>query len=828
MKTRFEVLHFASGARRASAIATIALAIGLTSSQFGATQTVRQGGECPAQLPNEGKIGLGLVEGLVLFTGSNLDDRVNAYIKFRTELRFYSVAGSRVFVSIAVPEMGRNICGWADADYVLTDHGPLTVQEFGADNFATSSGPRNIKNPLYVKAMIRSAPQTAVETNTEYKAEDTPIFSRPYDDYDLDPSLKRPQKPIVAKARVFGIFYVYKQVTRERKKSAKPDEAPVRRWLFIGGSNPNDTNTMAGWIPSDDVFAWDNQLSLYYNERSNEQVDVFASLQALRTRDATKVLGSKPTPLRLPADRNIPRFPILGNARLTPEEVAYKIAYYGCWEQGCVAGDRKSGDQATFDLDQIAEFARNVRNVDILFVIDNTDSMSKYFRPIAQAVQQAAGTIAADRKGGIYRFAAAVYGDYRDTSVNPQNMDFRLFPFNSNPASLAQLLEVPTYGDVFGDNPEAGFAAIKRAVAEARWGAEAGYRIVFWIGDHGNRPVGQNERTSAADVRAALRAKQVAALIPINVAGKYNEKDNGNFIRQANEITQQQLPKDRREVLCCYAIQTHDEGKKVNDGEDAGRRVRNFVEYIFQVSRELPEWIKAQRAQPETGDQPLSGRSQASDLPLVELREAALRARNLSSEAVKLVYQTKSLMTDGFVRYNEKRKALDFWVVIQEKDLHLLNYVAKSLCSALRGTDPRSAVDSTFKQLTSVTSGDPFDPAKEQLSEFLQRILFLPKEHFSELLSMKLDEFSRWWGENAAQKKGQDLRANVCRSQFLLDKVSQKERVDLDGLTLLDARSGSWGTKDGIKPRTFKWLWELENGFEVYYLPANYLPGSRD
>jgi hypothetical protein len=800
------------------------LAFSLTGLHLAMAQTVRATGDCPApppgQAPTSGTAGRALVEGLVLYTGANLDDRVNANVGFRSDLQFYDTAAGRVFVKVPV-DSKRSICGWAQAEYVLTEHRPLSVQEYEADKVVDR---RSAKNPLFVKAMIRSAPQTAIDTKTEFKSDDTPIFSRPYDDYDLDPALRRPARPIVAKARVFGIFYVYKKVTRN--KLGTDDK---RTWLYVAGANANDTNTVAGWIPSDDVFVWDNQLSLYYNDSSKEPVDIFANLPALRTRDAAKILGSKPTASRAPLDRNIPRFPVLGRSKLTADEFAYKIAYYGCWDSGCGAEAAAPRKEVTSALDEIAELARRVKNVDILFLIDNTESMSKYFRPIAQSVQQAAQTLTAGRKDGAYRFAVATYGDYHDASADPAKMDFDLFHFDSSPASLARIFDIKTYIDRMSDSPEAGFAGIKRAVDEVRWGTEAGYRVVFWVGDHGNRPVGQRERTAAADVREALRSKNVAVFVPINVAGSYRKAENDAFIRQANEVTQRELPSDQRKLHCCQAFNTHDDGKKINDGEDAGRRTREIVEAIFASSRELPQWIRAQRGADEQESSPAPRRvSATSDLPLVELREAPLHAWGWSSEAIQLVYKTKSLMTDGFVRYNEKRRPLDFWVAIQSKDLDLLSYLAKSLCTALRGSDPQSVMENTFQQLAQTTSGDPFRRDQEEPSQFLERLLFLPKEHFSDLLSRKLDDFGLWWRQNARSPQGVKLRANVCRSQFLLGMVYQKERVEMDSLAVTDPDSGTWRLKEGVKPQSFKWLWELENGFEIYYLPASFLPGSRE
>jgi hypothetical protein len=840
-------------------VALAAILTGAASSSVAQSPSSTKAGVCPEGYSSteSGKPlndGVAIYDDMALYTDYDLDDTVETTVKFKTRLFTYGdTAAKRVFVRVE----GKNVCGWANQNQIITSNRPITVSEYDAACEGTARSQRNKEaNPLFEKALIKSTPRRAAEMNALFNPKLTPIFRRPLPPGTDQQTFARMK---LTDARVFGVYFVFKCVTFPTSGGSEG----VRRWLYIGGTDGFSIPPLSGWVDAEDVYRWSTQISVFYNLETDAPFDVYYDLDGAREQDKQKLIAQRPpkAELLIPADRNFPRYPVLSVGSQAERPLsqdnairAMKIAYIG---QSCIDGGKcTQATQAETQLSRYAEIVANAKNMDVLLVIDNTESMKDYYQPIAKAVVKASENIAAARSGkdGVVRFGGAAYGDYVDDSHTPEQMQFRLFRIQTNTSALNGLAAEPTFRpDPMGDKPEAAFAGLIRAVREANWGSEAGQRVVIWIGDHGNRKKGDRETVDATDVRKIFRDNRVTLVVPINVAGDYNPKFNNLFMDDANELTQQSIPEDQRQIVGIPVIDTHNGGRLKDDAPAAAGRVQQAIEKIFNDSQKLDLYFQclrrggcdgtiagstksAREASPVSELAPSSKETQGGvddAFPTMTIYRGALHAYDLSFEDAKALYSSQTLVTDGWLRYKVGDNSFKYWITVPKANLAILSFTSGQLCQALREGDVEQPMRSALLQAASAVSGDPLRPG-EEISAFLERILHFPKENFSKLFDVNLEDFGAWWREvDKNGRKGStyqdrvDFRYRVCKSVKLFQTVYEKQLLNPDtDLEKGESATGEWRLKKDVRPRVYQWLWRLENGFEVYYLPSSYLPGG--
>jgi hypothetical protein len=466
--------------------------------------------------------------------------------------------------------------------------------------------------------------------------------------------------------------------------------------------------------------------------------------------------------------------------------------------------------------------------MDILFVIDGTESMTKYFAPVVDAVRQA---MIDEKLAGIVRFAANVYGDYKDSSASLDKLNLdAVVPFGSmnDPSSLEPLLRLAqeagsrrtsVYRDGFKDLPEAAFAALLRSVNEAEWSNSAAMRVVVWIADHGNRRPNENpsERVSIDDVAKALR-KSDAAFIPINVRGAYSAEHNGRFLEQAQQIA------ELASVPHFPPYPTY----KLGGADDSANTVsvlREFLGYVFQTSSEIPRYIAtAERDGVSLPDRPVPDRG--VPFAVASFRDQWLDYYRRAKDADLNTYNLSQAVTDGYVYHRNGSRDLSFWVAVEPREFDALKFASQSLCKALERTDIGPVLEAMFLQLTTVMSGDPYG-RDEAIAVFLERVLNIPKSFFASLLDKTLVEIEDWWRDQDVERaKKDEFYRGVCRSAWMLNRVEEGERVALDDIEF-DPQSNAWHFREGRNADKFNWVWAHQSGVRLMFLPVTYLPQDR-
>ena len=356
--------------------------------------------------------------------------------------------GDRVLVKVADGAQ----CGFIQASKIL-DGPALKVSDIDPDEKVQAGLFGYVRNHWTIKAMLRSNPKL------DTTAHEATLFDAPGGE-------GKPYKS----TRVFGLFNIFKV----DKRGSDPEDW----WYFVGGKKVADDKVLSGWVRGGNLFLWGSGVAVYSSSvNKNAPFDVYTDIQMLQKGDKAGLLATR-SGLEPPGGRDIAKFPILDqifkNANVdrkagTPP-IAYEIGFFG---EGCGrADDCDQSAKINDQLSKIGEIVRSAEQIDVMFVIDNSASMEQYFAPIARAVSRWAKETStklqsSGKKLGRIRFGASVYGDYKSTKQPAiDNMDFRLIAqLDGDTYKLERALTGvgPTFPDVIGDQPEAGYAALVRA-----------------------------------------------------------------------------------------------------------------------------------------------------------------------------------------------------------------------------------------------------------------------------------------------------------------------------------------------------------------------------
>lgn len=558
-------------------------------------------------------------------------ETVGAPLRFRTRVAI--LPGPRKGVRIPVREADGARCGYVDGTKILSGQ-PLNVIDIDPDQQVRVSIFGVVRDKRHVRAMLRSNPKL------DATAHEAQLFDAPGG---------RPFK----RSRVFGLFNVFKV----EKIGTDPDDW----WYFIGGRKVTDATAVSGWVQGGNLFLWRGNLAAYSVPDNTAPFDIYTDIQSLMQGSKAGLIATR-ADLEPPADRDIFKFPILDQIfkdeaarKAGAPPIAYEIGFFG---QGCgAAGECADAVKISDQLSKIGEIVRSSGQIDVVLVVENTEGMTKYLVPIARAVSGWARETSAKRQEGRVRFGAAIYGDYRDPRRPAiDNMDFRMIATLDLDASKLEraLTGVGTpFGDAVGDRPGAGYAALVRAAREAFWAADAGYRLVIWIGSQGvQRDTAKLiDPVDVAQVQREVGEKKIF-LAAISVAGSRPGKST--FIEDASRIL------DRSKMaLGVPPIRSFDGATPPprEEPEMAAEKVKQLLDAVLYFSRSVPEWIESQRGKetPAKAGETASLAPEAGGLPIAKLVDvSALKAGpfarlGLTSGEVERVLNLKQMTTKGYV-----------------------------------------------------------------------------------------------------------------------------------------------------------------------------------
>ncbi len=331
----------------------------------------------------------------------------------------------------------------------------------------------------------------------------------------LDAPRKRGQQ-LGEPYQLFNVFFVFGQ-TRP-KEYGLPDE----EYLLLGNSQYIEVRDLTdnaavrasaqavvkGWVPLHRVAAWNTREALEWDRDST-----LATVQPRRTVpgqihgnvaaaksviEAGSYRGSSSLfsetldqqgESKLMNPKNM-RYPVLelGAADLNLGDNRFFPTKYRNNELikiGCIGGlGAFSAEELEDERRKLERLGNSASNAELLFVIDDTGSMAKFFDEVANLIR----TIIATQNATSVSVAVAFYNDTdsQPAGWNPVLLDRRCFPLKAlhaqSGATIAAVVENhQAVGG--GDEPEMVFRGLREAIASAQFTPIA-RKLVFLIGDY--------------------------------------------------------------------------------------------------------------------------------------------------------------------------------------------------------------------------------------------------------------------------------------------------------------------------------------------------------
>lgn len=283
-----------------------------------------------------------------------------------------------------------------------------------------------------------------------------------------------------------------------------------------------------GWMLKGFYTTWNERICFEPNHgqsMTDTKIGVFKGVDdAVKFRDGESVpknneLWTSNCPIdRWPAKKT--RFPVLNMYENA-------IANVGTI---CMLSDGKSGSFSANDIqiakDKLDRLQRLRRQINVVFVIDGTKSMSNYYKPVANALVKYMKQISA-KEANIY-FGAVVYRNYADEKNNRLIEKFDLV---KGGAGLSNWLVSRECSSIGQTHYEAMYYGLDFAIDNIKWN-EDNCNFIILVGDAANDP---NDRRFNANKIAEKMVKKGINLVAFQ-ANHLNHPAYHKFTDQVQEI----------------------------------------------------------------------------------------------------------------------------------------------------------------------------------------------------------------------------------------------------------------------------------------------------
>lgn len=783
-----------------------------------------------------------------LTQASNLFDQISApALVFGTRLQSLAISTADPSVILVRKRATANspeVCGWASLAelYNLADLDPLLLRDLpGRENAVGIDG--ITLNALDAQAVARAS------RDPEGRLLPVPVFSTPNSQRAIDGAFRfKLPRPL----SYFSVTYVL-DVETDRNSDLDgvrcQDVGEEDCFLLLGGRNESGVDDVLGWVRGSDVDPWPSTLSLFYAPGTRNVNAYFSKCAA-----AEQILGEGNAGLcsdrgaltgsYAEADENnLPRYPIVGVERLsdpnTGEDafIYEAIAPIGVCLEGSQREECRDASAAQIAEAGIQRGLDQLRNVDIMFVIDGSASMERFFEPALDAATDFADQVVANGSLSA-RFAAVVYSDYRGGDGTVENVEFLPLADFGRPgdtSNLAGLRATDTIqnrlGDVHKDQPEAPFAALAKAVDPVRagWREDAGIRLVIWIADVGNRNAGQTvtkgditltERVTAQTVaQAAAAAEGLAPLVfsAVHVPSRQLtdiEPNREDFLADFSALAAALPPNS---VFAPTILRS-------DDVAEARGQIFSALDAILTAVASAEACA--------AGDLSCEGSASASLAPSTQSDDDlfALAVGRALAERLGLVRSgTDATLGEGeliavervFIPYKPEDGDFDFWLGLRPDEMTRLVQSVGAVCDEMsrRQFGPQ-LLEGYLSVLETVTRAEV--DRNLSTSEFLSKVLSVPRAEFSSLVTADVPFVDLLDQLASDDNLVAEFQGQMCRHANMLGWVRTGSRVPFDQVVW---ENGRVALADGTQLTKFFWDWTGEGGGNTYYFfPLTYLP----
>lgn len=755
-----------------------------------------------------------------------------------TQLECHAALSDRVLVSKRGD--GPKYCGWIDrddlvagktvpqgaanpfrrsGDEVCGEIAPLNVSDLCARTSKSASevafeGCANEavrKSPINAKFLTWNADLTNVER--ESRPVDVPLFAEP----GAVPLLANPQDPASQKSvKIFQVYSIFDA------KAAKDGY-----YLLIGANS----SAILGWVRAGSGAVWYSKLATWFKPDGegvvlNEAPSVPGATQiAKRPENAAEVLAGRTEKLK---------FPVLADNRVKPGRVPpdwkpyLDIAFIGQFcQDGNICVDTK-GSRSIVPED--------IRKADVLFLIDGTASMERYFGIVAKAVRDV--TLSRNVVGNPdFRIGVSIYGDFNSASAmglfDPMQYReaIRLAPMRDGDELDGLPSETLFLKDSAGGLLEAPNGALARAAGETRWRADTVPRFIIHIADHG-------DRTAAPQQLVDILQRERIFYIPVPVRGNFNKDANDAFVRQAGNVLARHKTAKGTPIGAPQVSVTYD----VNDGATSALADYEAIAAALRAGVSLGESvISTISSEMLEGAAAPAGGGAEQGLGSIEqgyasLTRAAMEVFGIDSSASReLSLESRTVAARGYVTAaadSGNERDWNYFAIIGPSELEKLKGSFKALCQSITSSEAEDAFAGNIRDVIQVLSGDVFESNQQFLDYFADRNS-IPLATRT-VLGEGLVELAR---SIPVPERRKALQKEVCRSAFLLERMDGSQRVTrpfetrvanggvIQGDLVWDDQSGAYAPQpDSGEGHDFTYL-DLY-GIRTIHLPLEYLPGA--
>ena len=340
----------------------------------------------------------------------------------------------------------------------------------------------------------------------------------------------------------------------------------------LNGNKKQIEDAILGWVKKFSVTAWDYRVCLEENYRDEKAVKdyagkfipIFRKKEKLEdylgsagagnpSSDSESIIYDVILTDSMPYPRD-PRFPILKNF----DELSIRETIV----VGTVGGGESNGKARKIIDDLIA----NLSNINVIFVIDATQSMTKFYKPVVDALSGFFDQWKLTRNINKLRVGCVLYRDYLD------NPAFEVLPMTSDEKEVINYLNNITTMSINKLLPEAQFNGIINGVDKLGIDPNASNIFVI-IGDAGNK---ENDKYNVEDV--------------INKLKKYHGNIVSFQVNDGNHPTYRDFRSDMNAIVrgVCENIQngyTYEKSQNIKNTYLLKPRTKSDYEHFYNIGR---------------------------------------------------------------------------------------------------------------------------------------------------------------------------------------------------------------------------------------------------
>ena len=562
--------------------------------------------------------------------------------------------------------------------------------------------------------------------------------------------------------------------------------------LLVGINGEN----LKGWINYKSGTIWYSNLSTYFSKNGTHSV-----YQAeIGVRD-NKVLAKRPENLEqtLASNKEFPRFPVLFDRRLrtkaTPAKIKpnLQVAFIGRY-CGTEAANLCSG------ANDANQNHTNLNSADIMFLIDGTNSMKKYFGLVAEVVEGFTTDYIDDPD---YRFGVAMYGDFKDKSnVETQDaIDFKVVhKLQLNFGELFKGLgDTKLFlKDVMKDKEDATNAAIYNAVKKSNWKKER-LKFLIHIGDHG-------DRKNPSKLTLTTMKSQNIFYIPVAVKGEKKIQANETFVKQANLIFENYRT-DSNSPMALPPIVTYQ--NNVDEREAIAQAL-----VISLITGKEAEGNRRSDILGDRNDLDLGPNTLPPGFAQLTLTAKELFLPDSTTE------EFKNIAAKGFietVEIGDLEPNWDYFVTLDAPELLSLNRNMETVCLSIGSSKDRKIISQSIVKMIEALTGDKL--TQEDLAEYWTDRGSIPLVTQT-FLGHGMKQFL---ADHTNTDRLIKYKKGFCRGHELTTLMLDKKKLPkpYEGQSL--KWTGDYYESEGAVEH--QWLYKdlFDRGY--YYLPLTYLPG---